>query len=83
MDGRRQVRPEAPAEDAGPGRAWEEGPGSADLEFHCSSDGVGVPNLAQRLEALRHQIGNSLRRGQSQPPLSEGARSPGQDRPPR
>ncbi|XP_073907295.1 kinesin-like protein KIF12 isoform X2 [Castor canadensis] len=46
-------------------------------------DGVGVPNLAQRLEALRHQIGNSLRRGQSQPPLSEGARSPGQDRPPR
>ncbi|XP_077824381.1 kinesin-like protein KIF12 isoform X7 [Macaca mulatta] len=40
--------------------------------------GAGVPNLAQRLEALRDQIGSSLRRGRSQPPCSEGARSPGQ-----
>ncbi|XP_048195963.1 kinesin-like protein KIF12 isoform X2 [Perognathus longimembris pacificus] len=41
-----------------------------------------IPNLAQRLEALRHQIGSSLRRGQSQPPPSEGTRSPGQGFPP-
>ncbi|XP_023079550.1 kinesin-like protein KIF12 [Piliocolobus tephrosceles] len=40
--------------------------------------GARVPNLAQRLEALRDQIGSSLRRGRSQPPCSEGARSPGQ-----
>uniref|UniRef100_H0XC15 Kinesin-like protein n=1 Tax=Otolemur garnettii TaxID=30611 RepID=H0XC15_OTOGA len=39
--------------------------------------GAGVQNLAQRLEALRDQIGSSLRRGRSQPPHSEGARSPG------
>ncbi|XP_054376475.2 kinesin-like protein KIF12 isoform X2 [Pongo abelii] len=45
--------------------------------------GAGVPNLAQRLEALRDQIGSSLRRGRSQPPCSEGARSPGQVLPPR
>ncbi|XP_003833121.3 kinesin-like protein KIF12 [Pan paniscus] len=44
--------------------------------------GAGVPNLAQRLEALRDQIGSSLRRGRSQPPCSEGARSPGQVLPP-
>ncbi|XP_032020644.1 kinesin-like protein KIF12 isoform X1 [Hylobates moloch] len=45
--------------------------------------GAGVPKLAQRLEALRDQIGSSLRRGRSQPPCSEGARSPGQVLPPR
>ncbi|XP_045419506.1 kinesin-like protein KIF12 isoform X2 [Lemur catta] len=44
--------------------------------------GAGVQNLAQRLEALREQIGSSLRRGRSQPPHSEGARSPGRVRPP-
>uniref|UniRef100_A0A8C9DKP8 Kinesin-like protein n=1 Tax=Prolemur simus TaxID=1328070 RepID=A0A8C9DKP8_PROSS len=44
--------------------------------------GAGVQNLAQRLEALREQIGSSLRRGRSQLPHSEGARSPGQVRPP-
>ncbi|XP_069332810.1 kinesin-like protein KIF12 isoform X2 [Eulemur rufifrons] len=44
--------------------------------------GAGVQNLAQRLEALREQIGSSLRRGRSQPPHSEGARSPGQVLPP-
>ncbi|XP_077904147.1 kinesin-like protein KIF12 isoform X5 [Ictidomys tridecemlineatus] len=38
--------------------------------------GAGVPNLAQRLEALRLQIGSSLRRGQSQPPTSKCAQSP-------
>ncbi|XP_047379672.1 kinesin-like protein KIF12 isoform X3 [Sciurus carolinensis] len=38
--------------------------------------GVGAPNLAQRLEALRHQIGSSLRLGQGQPPASKGAQSP-------
>uniref|UniRef100_G1S4D8 Kinesin-like protein n=1 Tax=Nomascus leucogenys TaxID=61853 RepID=G1S4D8_NOMLE len=45
--------------------------------------GAGVPKLAQRLEALRDQIGSSLRRGRSQPPCSEGSRSPGQVLPPR
>ncbi|XP_005382707.1 PREDICTED: kinesin-like protein KIF12 isoform X7 [Chinchilla lanigera] len=45
--------------------------------------GAGVANLAQRLEALRHQIGSSLRRGQSQPPPGEGPRSPDQVLPPR
>ncbi|XP_008831719.1 kinesin-like protein KIF12 isoform X2 [Nannospalax galili] len=40
--------------------------------------GAGHPNLAQRLEALTHQIGRSLRRGQSQPPRSEGTQSPSQ-----
>ncbi|XP_069431400.1 kinesin-like protein KIF12 isoform X7 [Ovis canadensis] len=30
--------------------------------------GAAVPNLARRLEALRDQIGTSLRRGRSQPP---------------
>ncbi|XP_008582135.1 PREDICTED: kinesin-like protein KIF12 [Galeopterus variegatus] len=44
--------------------------------------GAGVPNLARRLEALRDQIGSSLRRGRSQPPPSKGARSPGQVLPP-
>ncbi|XP_078206386.1 kinesin-like protein KIF12 isoform X4 [Callithrix jacchus] len=44
--------------------------------------GAGVPNLAQRLEALRDQIGSSLRRGRSQPPCSEGVRSPSQVLPP-
>ncbi|KAG3287778.1 kinesin family member 12 [Ictidomys tridecemlineatus] len=38
--------------------------------------GAGVLNLAQRLEALRLQIGSSLRRGQSQPPTSKCAQSP-------
>ncbi|KAM6182156.1 kinesin-like protein KIF12 [Erethizon dorsatum] len=37
--------------------------------------GARAVNLAQRLEALRHQIGSSLRRGQNQPPPSEGPRS--------
>ncbi|XP_048639114.1 kinesin-like protein KIF12 isoform X3 [Marmota marmota marmota] len=37
---------------------------------------AGIPNLAQRLEALRLQIGSSLRRGQSQPPTSKCAQSP-------
>ncbi|XP_074251314.1 kinesin-like protein KIF12 isoform X2 [Saimiri boliviensis] len=44
--------------------------------------GAGVPNLAQRLEALRDQIGSSLRRGRSQPPCSKGLRSPSQVLPP-
>ncbi|XP_036711162.1 kinesin-like protein KIF12 isoform X2 [Balaenoptera musculus] len=34
--------------------------------------GAAVPNLARRLEALRDQIGSSLRRGRSQPHPSEG-----------
>ncbi|XP_049567052.1 kinesin-like protein KIF12 isoform X2 [Orcinus orca] len=34
--------------------------------------GAAVPNLARRLEALKDQIGNSLGRGRSQPPPSEG-----------
>ncbi|XP_012624290.2 kinesin-like protein KIF12 [Microcebus murinus] len=37
--------------------------------------GAGVQNLAQRLEALREQIGSSLRRGRSQPSHPEGAQS--------
>ncbi|XP_066223445.1 kinesin-like protein KIF12 isoform X2 [Saccopteryx leptura] len=41
-----------------------------------------VPNLARRLEALRDQIGSSLRRGRSQPPPSESSRSPGRVLPP-
>ncbi|XP_069911917.1 kinesin-like protein KIF12 isoform X1 [Oryctolagus cuniculus] len=45
--------------------------------------GAGVPNLAQRLEALRHQIGSSLRRGRSQPPPHQGTQSSGQALPPR
>ncbi|XP_077625896.1 kinesin-like protein KIF12 [Crocuta crocuta] len=44
--------------------------------------GAAVPNLARRLEALRDQIGSSLRRGRSQPPPSKGARSPGLALPP-
>ncbi|KAM5299344.1 kinesin-like protein KIF12 [Ctenodactylus gundi] len=44
--------------------------------------GAGVTNLAQRLDALRRQISSSLQRGQSQPPPSEGPRSPGQGLPP-
>ncbi|XP_032979795.1 kinesin-like protein KIF12 isoform X1 [Rhinolophus ferrumequinum] len=38
--------------------------------------GGTVPNLARRLEALRDQIGSSLRRRQNLPPHSEGSRSP-------
>lgn len=34
----------------------------------CPLGGAAVPNLARRLEALRDQIGTSLRRGRSQPP---------------
>ena len=48
----------------------------------CSLGGAAVPNLARRLEALRDQIGSSLRRGRSQPPPSEGARSPSRVLPP-
>ncbi|XP_039096858.1 kinesin-like protein KIF12 [Hyaena hyaena] len=44
--------------------------------------GAAVPNLARRLEALRDQIGSSLRRGRSQPPPSKGAQSPGLALPP-
>ncbi|XP_049751047.1 kinesin-like protein KIF12 isoform X2 [Elephas maximus indicus] len=43
---------------------------------------AGVPSLARRLEALRDQIGSSLRRGQSQPPPIEGTRNPSQALPP-
>ncbi|XP_006865790.1 PREDICTED: kinesin-like protein KIF12 [Chrysochloris asiatica] len=43
---------------------------------------AGVPSLARRLEALRDQIGSSLRRGRSQPRPSEGTLSPGQVLPP-
>ncbi|XP_054990030.1 LOW QUALITY PROTEIN: kinesin-like protein KIF12 [Sorex araneus] len=38
--------------------------------------GAAVPNLARKLEALRDQIGSSLRRGRSQPPSSQGPRGP-------
>ncbi|KAM6170353.1 kinesin-like protein KIF12 [Rhynchocyon petersi] len=41
-----------------------------------------VPSLAQRLEALRDQIGSSLRRGRNHPPRSEGALSRGRVFPP-
>ncbi|XP_027471015.1 kinesin-like protein KIF12 isoform X2 [Zalophus californianus] len=44
--------------------------------------GAAVPNLARRLEALRDQIGSSLRRGRSQPPPSEATRSPSRVLPP-
>ncbi|KAF5917667.1 hypothetical protein HPG69_013503 [Diceros bicornis minor] len=44
--------------------------------------GAAVPNLARRLEALKDHIGSSLRRGRSQPPPSEGTRSPGRILPP-
>ncbi|XP_032164457.1 kinesin-like protein KIF12 isoform X2 [Mustela erminea] len=44
--------------------------------------GAAVPNLARRLEALRDQIGSSLRRGRSQPPPSEAAGSPRRVLPP-
>ncbi|XP_038409129.1 kinesin-like protein KIF12 isoform X4 [Canis lupus familiaris] len=44
--------------------------------------GAAVPNLARRLEALRDQIGSSLRRGRGQPPPSEAARSPSRVLPP-
>ncbi|XP_063116358.1 kinesin-like protein KIF12 isoform X1 [Cavia porcellus] len=44
--------------------------------------GAGVANLAQRLEALRHQIGSSLRCGQSQPPPGEGSGNPDHILPP-
>lgn len=44
--------------------------------------GATVPNLARRLEALRDQIGSSLRRGRSQPPTCESKRSPSRARPP-
>nr|XP_019610139.1 PREDICTED: kinesin-like protein KIF12 isoform X2 [Rhinolophus sinicus] len=37
--------------------------------------GATVPNLARRLEALRDQIGSSLRRRQNLPPPSKGSRS--------
>ncbi|XP_037348239.1 kinesin-like protein KIF12 [Talpa occidentalis] len=38
--------------------------------------GAAAPNLAQRLEALRDQIGSSLRRGRSQPP-GQDTQNPG------
>ncbi|XP_006890818.1 PREDICTED: kinesin-like protein KIF12 [Elephantulus edwardii] len=41
-----------------------------------------VPSLARRLEALRDQIGSSLRRGRNQPPPSEDPQSPGRVLPP-
>ncbi|XP_070286139.1 kinesin-like protein KIF12 isoform X3 [Myotis yumanensis] len=44
--------------------------------------GATVPNLARRLEALRDQIGSSLRRGRSQPPTHESKRSPSRALPP-
>ncbi|XP_016066591.1 PREDICTED: kinesin-like protein KIF12 [Miniopterus natalensis] len=44
--------------------------------------GATVPNLARRLEALRDQIGSSLRRGRSQPPPSESKQSPSRVLPP-
>ncbi|XP_038522538.1 kinesin-like protein KIF12 isoform X5 [Canis lupus familiaris] len=44
--------------------------------------GAAVPNLARRLEALRDQIGSSLRRGRGQAPPSEAARSPSRVLPP-
>ncbi|XP_058528498.1 kinesin-like protein KIF12 isoform X1 [Ochotona princeps] len=45
--------------------------------------GATAPNLAQRLEALRQQIGSSLRRVRSQPPARQGAQSPSQSHPAR
>ncbi|XP_045428051.1 kinesin-like protein KIF12 isoform X2 [Pipistrellus kuhlii] len=44
--------------------------------------GATVPNLARRLEALRDQIGSSLRRGRSQPAPHESKRSPSRVLPP-
>nr|KAF6433660.1 kinesin family member 12 [Molossus molossus] len=44
--------------------------------------GAAVPKLARRLEALRDQIGSSLRRGRSQPPSSGSKASPGRGLPP-
>ncbi|XP_036915012.1 kinesin-like protein KIF12 isoform X2 [Sturnira hondurensis] len=44
--------------------------------------GATVPNLAQRLEALRDQISSSLRRGRSQPPSHESTQSPSRVLPP-
>ncbi|XP_004678001.1 PREDICTED: kinesin-like protein KIF12 [Condylura cristata] len=45
--------------------------------------GAAAPNLARRLEALRDQIGSSLRRGRSQPPARQGTQSPSRARRPR
>lgn len=44
--------------------------------------GATVPNLARRLEALRDQIGSSLRRSRNLPPRSEGSQSPSRVLPP-
>ncbi|KAM5259996.1 kinesin-like protein KIF12 isoform 2-T2 [Hipposideros larvatus] len=44
--------------------------------------GATVPNLARRLEALRDQIGSSLRRSRNVPPRSEGSQSPSRVLPP-
>lgn len=44
--------------------------------------GAAVPNLARKLEALRDQIGSSLRRGRSQPAPNQGAQSPSRVLPP-
>ncbi|XP_037654025.1 LOW QUALITY PROTEIN: kinesin-like protein KIF12 [Choloepus didactylus] len=60
-------------------------PSAPPLPLHTSPmlrGGTRVPSLARRLEALRNQIGSSLRCGRNQPPPSKGTRSPGQVLPP-
>ncbi|CAD7687416.1 unnamed protein product [Nyctereutes procyonoides] len=56
--------------------------GEEERERGAPRGGAAVPNLARRLEALRDQIGSSLRRGRGQPPPSEAARSPSRVLPP-
>lgn len=65
----------------GPGGEGPKGAQALSLTV-CFSGGAAVPNLARRLEALRDQIGSSLRRGRSQPPPSEAAGSPRRVLPP-
>ncbi|GAB5580050.1 kinesin-like protein KIF12 isoform X6 [Prionailurus iriomotensis] len=72
---REEVVPSAPPLPMGP-------PDASPVLRGPPGRGAAVPNLARRLEALRDQIGSSLRRGRSQPPPSEGTRSPSRVLPP-
>lgn len=79
--GTTEASPEGVGTRMGLGREGPKGAQALRLTM-CSSGGAAVPNLARRLEALRDQIGSSLRRGRSQPPPSEATRSPSRVLPP-
>ncbi|XP_060056776.1 kinesin-like protein KIF12, partial [Erinaceus europaeus] len=51
-------------------------PSGAPSKSPVPGGGTAVPNLTRRLEALRDQIGSSLKRGRSQPAPSQDLQSP-------